>query len=243
MWQQWFDTCSDVYTALRWGEKLVLGSRVQNCIKVKIPSPTEQVLFYFLQGRPTPSLQTNSGTLRFSAQMLDYCSAVWQPLLSISFLHFPMKIILCTYKKLCKQISVSLYNVLKLISLGQKENKASFAIKLEEKRNMPHPKMTRSEGTDAFPAACIPSPLQRSNFPWLLLSEAAPFGPLGHREPCRCPRCARGLWAPRQWARREHSLPPVCPWTCRTQSSHTPCRRVQSTQNSLAMAEELSGEH
>lgn len=68
-------------------------------------------------------------------------------------------------QKLCKQISVSLYNVLKLISFGQKENKASFAIKLEEKRNMPHPKMTRSEGTDAFPAACIPSPLQRSNFP------------------------------------------------------------------------------
>lgn len=80
------------------GEKLVLGSRVQNCIEVKIPSPTEQVLFYFLQGRPTPSLQTNSGTLRFSAQMLDYCSAVWQPLLSISFMHFPMEIILCIYK-------------------------------------------------------------------------------------------------------------------------------------------------
>lgn len=91
-------------------------------------------------------------------------------------------------QKLCEQISVSLYNVLKRISLVQKENKASFAIKLEEKRNMPHPKMTWSEGTDAFPAAYIPSPLlvasaqQRSNFPWLLLSEAAPiWSPLAQR--------------------------------------------------------------
>lgn len=66
---------------------------------------------------------------------------------------------------------------------------------------MPDRKMTWSEGTDAFPAAHIPSPLlaasaqQRSNFPWLLLSEAAPFGPLWHRGPCQCPSCARGTQA------------------------------------------------
>lgn len=111
---------------------------------------------------------------------------------------------------------------------------------------MPDRKMTWSEGTDAFPAAHIPSPLlaasaqQRSNFPWLLLSEAAPFGPLWHRGPCQCPSCATGTQAA---ARREHTLPPVCPCTCRTQQSHTPCKHVQSTQNSLAMAKELSGEH
>lgn len=32
-------------------------------------------------------------------------------------------------QKLCEQISVLLYNVLKLISLVQKENRATFAIK------------------------------------------------------------------------------------------------------------------
>lgn len=104
-------------------------------------------------------------------------------------------------QKLCEQISVSLYNVLKLISLVQKKSTATFAIKLEEKRNTPDPKMTWSEGTDAFPAAPLmaASAQQRSNFPWLLLSEAATSGSLWHREPCRCPWCARGLRAPRQW--------------------------------------------
>lgn len=39
-----------------------------------------------------------------------------------------------------------------------------------------------------------------------------------------------------QWAHREH----VCPCT---KEPPTPCQHVQSTHNSLAMAEELSGEH
>lgn len=40
-----------------------------------------------------------------------------------------------------------------------------------------------------------------------------------------------------QWAHREH----VC--TCGTREPPTPCQHVQSTHNSLTMAEELSGEH
>lgn len=91
--------------------------------------------------------------------------------------------------------------------------------------------MTWSEGTDAFPAAHIPSPLlaasaqQRSNFPWLLLSEAAPFGPLWHREPCQCPWCARGFQAPRQWDRGEcvplYMQDPIITHTLQTCAEHT----------------------
>lgn len=59
----------------------MLGTRVRNCIKVEIPSMTELILFYFLQGKTTPSLKTDSGTLRSDAQMQDYYSAIIRPLL------------------------------------------------------------------------------------------------------------------------------------------------------------------
>lgn len=35
----------------------------------------------------------------------------------------------------------------------------------------------------------------------------------------------------------------TCPCTCGTKEPPTPCQHVQSTHNSLTMAEELSGEH
>lgn len=135
-----------------------MGMCVRNCIKVEIPSMTELVPFYFLQGKTTPSLKTVGGTLRFYAQMQDYHSAIVRPLLSKSFLHCSMKITL-HFKKLREQRSVSLSNVLKLISLVQKENPATLATKQNEKRNMPDTKKTWSKSGDTFPAAHLPSPL------------------------------------------------------------------------------------
>lgn len=187
---------------------------------LKLKSLTDRAVSFLLFARKTnpisPNQQWNFGIFCPDVGLL--VSSMTTTFIKI-FFAFSNKNNTLQSQKLCEQISVSLYNVLKLISLVQKENTATFAIKLEEKRNTPDPKMTWSEGTDAFPAAPLlaASAQQQSNFPWLLLSEAATFGPLWHREPWQSPWCARGLWAPGQWAHRDCTLTPVCPCTCRTQ--------------------------
>lgn len=103
-------------------------------------------------------------------------------------------------QKLCEQISVLLYNVLKLISLVQKENRATFAIKLEKgdarsENDLEWRHRCFSSNTHSLPSSgSLSSAKEQPSLAAALWGSS--FWSLWHREPCQCPRCARGFQAP-----------------------------------------------